>query len=287
VHARRALLVLSAVSGLAACDVLKSATQPSSTVSATTVGYTAIGSSDAAGVGGSVPCVPFTVCPDGTGYVPVVVRRLQAAGKTVTLMNLGIPGAVLGPDTQAMGNSLGRGIPSNFLDNELPFVPHETTVVTIFAGGNDANTMGAALDAGLGGADPTSWLQTQTQNFGRDLRTLVAGIRSRAPQARIVILNLPNLAALPYAAGDTLVEKHTLQRIAVALSAQVNALVSQGVLVVDLMCNSRIYQASAYSGDGFHPNDAGYSSLADVIYPAVATGASTAPSASCGPMTTF
>src|SRR5436190_8571337 len=53
--------------------------------------YTAIGASDAAGIGSSAPCVPFTACPEGRGYVPTLVRSLQAAGRTVTLHNLGIP----------------------------------------------------------------------------------------------------------------------------------------------------------------------------------------------------
>jgi hypothetical protein len=62
------------------------------------VHYTAIGASDAVGVGGSVLCVPFTDCPNGTGYVAVIARELRAGGLTVSLMNLGIPGAVIGPD---------------------------------------------------------------------------------------------------------------------------------------------------------------------------------------------
>ena len=33
-----------------------------------TISYTAIGASDGIGFGGSAPCVPLTVCPNGTGY---------------------------------------------------------------------------------------------------------------------------------------------------------------------------------------------------------------------------
>jgi lysophospholipase L1-like esterase len=269
-----------------ACAQNQSPTQPTP-VPTTGVDYSAIGASDAIGYGGSVPCFPFTACPDGTGYVPVLVRRLQAAGKTVTLLNLGIPGSVLSAEIEALGNSLGRHIPSNFINDEAPFVLRTSTLVTVFAGGNDANTIGAAVKAGLGGDDPTSYVQVLTQDFGRDLVALVGAIRSRAPTARIVILNLPNLAALPYAAGDSPADQRELQLIAVGLSAQVNALTKQGALVIDLMCDSRFYQASIFSSDGFHPNDTGYAYLADLVYAAATTGFAATPQSSCSEMTLF
>jgi hypothetical protein len=53
------------------------------------------------------------------------------------------------------------------------------------------------------------------------------------------------------------------------------------------MCNSKIYAASSYSSDGFHPNDVGYSGLADVVYPAVASGTTSGPNPSCAQMTVF
>src|SRR5262249_19647915 len=84
---------------LTACDNKTTGpTQPQPPPQTNVVSYTAIGASDAIGVGASHECFPFSPCPDGTGYVQVTTKRLQAAGKTVTLLNLGIPGAVLGPD---------------------------------------------------------------------------------------------------------------------------------------------------------------------------------------------
>jgi lysophospholipase L1-like esterase len=250
------------------------------------VSYAAIGASDAIGVGASHECFPFAACPDGTGYVQVTTKRLQAAGKTVTLLNLGIPGSVLGPDIEAIGNSLSRGIPGNFLEREMPFVAHDSTLVTIFAGGNDVNTVAAAVDAGLGGSDPVAYVNTRTNGFGRDLNTLVTGVKGRAPNARIIVLNLPNLAALPYMAGRTPTQRQAVQAMAVAFSAKANALTSQGVLVIDLMCDPRAYIAGNYSGDGFHPNDSGYAFIADLVYNAATIGAA-APRPSCAQMTLF
>jgi lysophospholipase L1-like esterase len=251
------------------------------------VSYTAIGASDASGYGGSVFCAPFTDCPNGTGYVQLIARRLQAAGKTVSLLNLGIPTAVLSPATEALGASLGKDIYGNFLTQEMPFVAKDATLVTVFAGGNDVNTVGAALDAGRGGADNTGYVAAQSQNFGSDLRTLVAGIKARAPQARIVILNLPNMGALPYASGYSLDRRRWLQQIAVGFSAQINALTAQGALVIDLMCDASFYQPSIFSSDGFHPSDAGYQHLADIMYAAITGGSAATPRSSCAQMSVF
>lgn len=279
-------LVLAVLGPLMGCANKSSPTEPNSP-STTEVFYTAIGASDATGYGGSIPCLPYTPCEGGTGYVPVIVRQLEGAGNKVTLMNLGIPGAVVSPEVQALGNLLGRGIYANFLYNEAPFVPRNTTVVTVFAGGNDANTIGAALEAGMATPDANTWVQTETQAFGRDLRTLVATVKDRAAQVRIVFLNLPNLAGLPYASGYTLEQKRWLQLIAVGFSAQINSLVAQGAIVVDMMCDSRFYQSSYYSSDGFHPNDSGYAAMAQLAASAVATGSSSAPKASCVQMVLY
>jgi lysophospholipase L1-like esterase len=251
------------------------------------VSYTAVGASDAIAIGASHECFPFAACPDGTGYVQVTERRLEASGKKVSLLNLGIPGAVLGPDLEAIGNSLGRGIPGNFLERELPFVARDSTLVTIFAGGNDTNTVAAALDAGLGGSDPVAYANTLSNGFGRDLNSLVSGIKGRAANARIIVLNLPNMAALPYMAGRTLTQRQVVQAIAVSFSAKANALSSQGVLVIDLMCDPRSYIAGNYSSDGFHPNDAGYAFIADLVFAAATTGSAAAPRASCAQMAQF
>ncbi len=86
------------------------------------------------GGGISAPCLPFTPCTDGTGYVPVVTRQLRADGHTVTLLNMGIPGAVLSRATQDLGNKYGLGINANFIQDEAQFTLKDSTLVTIFAG---------------------------------------------------------------------------------------------------------------------------------------------------------
>ena len=275
-----------------ACDKIfhnndKSPTAPSGPPAAgSTIVYTAIGASDANGVGSSVPCVPFTDCPAGKGYVPVAVQSLKGQGYTVTLRNLGIPTAVIGPDFQAVGRQYGRTIEANFIDQELPFVLPNSTVVTIFAGGNDVNTITAALGGGAGGSNPTAYIDAQVAAFGADYATIVNGIRDRAASSRIVAINVPNMAALPYLAGGSLSQRQAAQRAAVAMTTTVvNPLAGRGIPVVDAMCDSRSYLSSNYSSDGMHPNDAGYAFLAAEIVRAMTSSSYPAPQTSCPAMT--
>lgn len=246
------------------------------------IAYTAIGASDAVGIGSSAPCIPFTSCPDGRGYVPVVARELERRGRTVTVTNLGVPGAVLSPGIQAIGNQYGRGIPGNFLEQQVPFVPRTSTLVTIFAGGNDANAVATAVSRGAGGGDPDAYIDAQVRTFAADYAAVVRGVRNRAPSARIVVLNLPNLAGAPYTAGFSPTERRWMQRLTVGFSRQgANTLVTQSVTVVDLLCDPRTYDRANFSADGFHPSDAGYAFMAAEIVRAVESDAYPAPASDC------
>lgn len=250
-----------------------------------TIVYTALGASDANGVGSSVQCAPFMDCPNGMSYVNVATRQLQGQGFTVTLRNMGIAGAVISPEFQSLGNQYNRDILANFIVQEAPFTLQESTLVTIFAGGNEVNTITSALGAGAGGSDPIGYIDTQVRMFRTNFATLLEIVRARAPSARIVVLNLPNLGGLPYLAGAPLAQRQAAQRISVGMTTTViNPLVSQNVTVIDMMCDARYYQRSSLSSDGFHPNDAGYSFMAAEVVRA-ATGPYSTPQASCGQMT--
>lgn len=278
-----ALLVLASA-GCAGTSKNPSSPSPSPDPNAP-IYYTAIGASDAAGVGGSVPCLPFTLCPDGTSYVAVIARALAQDGRTVTLMNMGIPGAVLSPRIEALGNSLGRNIPANFIENEAPFTPRGTTHVTIFAGGNDTNTVASAVGNGAGGGNVEAYIDQQIREFSDDLQTLLRIVRERAPAARLVVANLPNFAGMPYTAGYSAADKRIMQRISVGFSTQaINPLAAQGIAVVDLLCDPRFLQPSIYSADGFHPNDTGYAMLAAEMLKALTQANYPAPQTSCSQM---
>jgi lysophospholipase L1-like esterase len=277
-----AAAIVAAAALIAGCaEKGESPAQPSTT-SKESVYYTALGASDAIGVGASVTCLPLLACPDGTGYVPVIARRLGDT-QTVTTTNLGIPAAVLSPEIQELGIRYGRTIPANFIQAELPLVPANTTLVTVFAGGNDTNAIGAAVKGGAAGTtDVRTYIDGQVAQFRASLNSLLGGIRQRAPNARIVVANLPNFAGLPFTQSFSIQDRQVLQRISVGLSTDaVNGLTAQNVSVVDLLCDARAYDSGNYSSDGFHPNDRGYAFIADVFVAAIRSGTLTQPQAAC------
>jgi len=287
----RIALLISVMAMSQACDKLglgKSPTSPTGPPApGATIVYTAVGASDANGVGSSVPCILFDPeCANGMGYVPVAVRQLRTQGFVVTMLNLGIPSAVIGRDFQTLGQQYNRVIAGNFIDQEMSFVQQNASLVTIFAGINEVNVVTAALGGGAGGSDPNAYMDAQVQAFGADYTTLLAGIRARAGSPRFVLLNVPNAAGLPYLAGASLAQRQAAQRISVAMTKTVvDPLVSANLIVVDLMCDPRTYVASNYFSDGLHPNDAGYAFIASEVVRAVTSASYPAPQSSCSPMT--
>jgi lysophospholipase L1-like esterase len=274
--------------GTTGCDKLglgdDSPTAPTGPPSAgSTIRYTPIGASDVTGIGSTAPCVPFTDCPNGNGYAFVAARELRSQGFTVTVTNLGIPTAVISRAFQDLGRQYGHDTAGNFIDQEMPFVPSNTTLVTIFAGANEVNVITAALGRGAGSGDQSGFIDQQVRNFGNDFTTLLAGIRALA-RTKVIVLNVPNLAGMPFLAGASLPQRQAAQRASVRMTTTV-VNVLPDVTVIDLMCDSRMYQPSNYSSDGFHPNDSGYAFIGAEIVSAVTSPSYPAPRSSCSQMT--
>lgn len=277
------------IGGCELLDKVRSPTAPSPTSApappapGVAIHYTALGASEANGVGASVSCPPVLPCDNGTGYVPTLARQLRT-GREVTLTNLGIPAAVLSPSIEMVARQHGREVTGNFIEREMPFVPRNATLVTISGGANDANAVGDAMAQGAAGSDLAGYIDGQARAFGADYDRLVRGVRSRAPAAFLIVVNVPNLAAMPYAARYTPDQRRVLQAIAVAFSREANRQAGSGVAVLDLMCDPALYNPAHFASDGFHPNDAGYAHVATRLE-AIVNGASAQAAASCGPMT--
>jgi lysophospholipase L1-like esterase len=300
------------VSLLAACSS-SSSSPPAKTASTQKlyVSYTAIGASDAVGYGASVPCteaspalVADPTCPEqgASGYVPDIRTDLASYGFVVASLNdLGISGAVIGPDIEATANmydpatcqprTAADAYPANFITNELPSVSASALLVTVFAGGNDVNGIVTALVCGAGGAtqaSQTAFVTQEITQFGNDYAQLLGAVHAKAPEATIVVANIPNFANVPYAFAlssnatiDTEV-RTALDEISVAINTDViNTLASKGIPVVDLQCDPNTYVPSNFYTDGFHPNDAGYGKLAALYVSQLLSNAPAAPQASC------
>jgi lysophospholipase L1-like esterase len=287
----RISLVCALFFAAVACDKLggsgSSPTEPSGPpVAGSTINYSVVGASDAIGYGSSKPCVLYDDC-DGMGYVWVAARSLRSQGFTVNVQQLGIPGAVISRTFEDMAIQYGRNdVLANFIQQEVPFVKKEASLVTVFTGANDVNVVTSALGKGAGGADPTGFIDQSVAGFTSDFATLLAGIRSRSKAARIVVMNLPNLAGLPYLSTASLAQKQAAQRASVRITtAVINP--TPDVTVIDLMCDPRLYQPANLSSDGFHPNDAGYSLLGAEIVKAATSSSYPAPKSSCAQMVLF
>jgi lysophospholipase L1-like esterase len=219
------------------------------------------------------------------GYVFVAARGLRSRGSTVTVTNLGIPTGVISRAFQDLGTQQGRTVLGNFIDQEAPFIPTTTTLISIFAGANEVNVITGALGRGEGGSDPAGYIDQQVRVFGDDFARLLSALRARSPSARIVILNVLNVAGMPFLSGVSLAQRQAAQRASVRMTTTVvNALVSSNVAVIDLMCDARLYDRGIYSGDGFHPNDAGYALLGQEIVNAATSASYPAPRSSCPQM---
>lgn len=280
---RYVALVATAFAAMACSGNDDSPTSP--TPSGNTIVYVVLGASDGIGFGSSIVCAPLEIgCENGTGYAQTIRRRWTADGRTVTFLNRSIPGTVLSQSMADLAMSLGRSDPGH-MSRAGGFIPTNTTHVTIFAGGNDANVIGSAVAAGAGGSDVRGYIDTLVRQWGRDLADLVSRVRNSAPNAVIVAYNLPNLGAAPYMAGRSVQDRSIMQRIATGLADQTNALTGQGVVVVDLLCDPRTLQPSSYSDDGFHPSDAGYALMADLGYAALTSGSAPPPQPNCATRT--
>jgi len=293
---------------LASCSSSSHAASPIPHPRLLQIAYTAIGASDAVGYGASVPCttaspalVADPTCPEAgaSGYVPDIVRDFLKYGFNASLQDLGISGAVIGPDIQAMGNMYDSftgsnacqprtpadRIPANFLQNELPNLNPRATFITIFAGGNDTNAIVNALACGAGGAtvqSQTAFITAQVTAFGHDFATLVGGAHQLAPSATIVVANIPNFANVPYAANAPAPVRQALQAVSVAIDTDViNTVVANGVPVVDVQCNPASYDPANFYTDGFHPNDTGYALLAALFVQQALSNSPAPPQSQC------
>jgi len=272
------------------------------------IAYTAIGASDAVGYGASVPCdttippqVATPTCPGGTGYVPDIAKSLASSGKTVvTLNDLGITGDVIAPDIAALVNQYssaglapcqprtGGAVVGNFITDELPKLTGNETLVTIFAGGNDTNGIvnAAICQVQLGilpAASLPTFLAAQIQAFGVDFVGLVQSIRAKAPNAKIVVANLPNFAGIPFAKVLPPGVQMLLQTVSVGIDTTVYqpAATQSRLPVVDLLCDPSSYVPTNFFVDGFHPNDAGYAAVAGLFVAQISAAIPALPQTSC------
>jgi lysophospholipase L1-like esterase len=153
-------------------------------------------------------------------------------------MNIGISGAHV----------------ERIISDELPYLPPETTLVTLHIGTNDSRAV----------RDPKVSVAEVVTKFETHFDQLLAMIHARAPRARIVLINFPNekyLAATYHVASDVLPRYDATSQI---LDAFIDSHYPK-YAVVDTICNPASYDNNLLWNGGVHPNDAGSAILAQSV----------------------
>jgi lysophospholipase L1-like esterase len=224
--------------------------------------YVAMGDSITFGVGVTQNCHAFPAhpvdiaeyCPDGTSYAILAAKALRDAGIAGHFMNLGISGAHV----------------ERVISDELPYLPPEATLITLYIGTNDSR----------GVRDPKVTAAQVATQFETHFDQLLAMIHARAPQARIVLINFPNekYLAATYHFPDSVVQ--TFDTTSRLMNAFINSHYPK-YAVVDTICNPASYDSRLLWNGGVHPNEAGAAILAQSLVKVLLAKDPLPPPASC------
>lgn len=224
--------------------------------------YVAMGDSITFGVGVSQNCQAFPAhpvdideyCPSGTSYAIRVARSLRNSGVAGRFMNLGISGAHV----------------ERVIADELPYLPSNTTLVTLYIGTNDSRVVRSPKH-------PVSQVVSQ---FETNFDKLLAMIHQKAPNARIVLINFPNekYLAAAYHVPETVLPLY--DATSQILAAFIDSHYPQ-YAVADTICNPTSYDETLHYKGTVHPADAGSALLATSIVDVILPKHPPPPPASC------
>ena len=194
----------------------------------------ALGDSITWGLAASKTCQPQvatpveTSCPDGTSFTAVLARALHASGRSIRIQNVAISGARV----------------SWILADEIKKIAPDVNLITVFVGANDFSDI--------------AFRRGSLADFEHQYSALVAYVVRHFPEARIVLVNVPNVGYLP-CCGDT---RGQGQGTWQAGNAFIDSFANR-FSVVDLVCDATLYQAAMFPAQGgIHPGDVGHARIA-------------------------
>lgn len=176
------------------------------------------------------------------------------------LTNLGIGGEFSGPvDFQQTCTGCARITYGGILADEVPKIPLQTTIVTLYVGTNDRIFLGE-----LGMLPDMSNALTIAQGvaveYDANIKAIVAGVRARVPNARIILATVPNGAWRPTGKTWPLPLRKSITYMSNAFK---KTLVDTGLPVVDLMCEPAMYDDANFGGPtDVHPVASGFAVVA-------------------------
>ena len=211
----------------------------------TPIVYAALGDSITLGGEASTPT---------NDYVSLVGAALNA-----TVTNLGIGSEFSGPVNTTIGTA--TFVSGGVLADEVPRIPANANLVSLLIGTNDLWLAGEQKKAG---GNPAALFPAVSTAYARNLRAIIAGIKARAPGARIVLLTVPN-PAYRYDSGESAAVRAGITATDDAMRQDLKA--TAGAIVVDLQCDPELYTTADYPNPyDLHPNDAGHAEIAkDVL----------------------
>ncbi|MDR3735347.1 MAG: SGNH/GDSL hydrolase family protein [Acidobacteriaceae bacterium] len=224
--------------------------------------YVAMGDSITYGVGIKQNCAAFpahpvdiaSFCPEGQSYAILTALALRKAGVAGHFMNLGIGGAHV----------------ERIIADELPYLPVEATLVTVYIGTNDSRVVKNLKHP----------IADVVQQYEEHYDQLLAMIHARAPKARIVLIDFPNekYLAETYHFPDEVLPRFdaTSQLLAQFIDGHYPK-----YAVVDTICNPKSYDATLLYKGGVHPNEAGAFLLAQDVVRVILADKPPAPPTHC------
>lgn len=201
-------------------------------------------------LGDSITAASYT--PNG---YPVVMGKTLGAEVT----NLGIGGMTAIPYPGHTVNGVQTIAPiAGVLVTEVPKIPLDTDIVTLYIGTNDIWVM--TLDFAPDESNMKTVEARYAAMFAADLNAIVAGIRQRVPKARLVIATVPNRddRSVSWPSRDP--ARQVVTDFSDAIKADV---VATGATVVDLLCEPAMYDETNFPDVyNVHPNDLGQAAIA-------------------------
>jgi lysophospholipase L1-like esterase len=185
-----------------------------------------------------------------TDYVSLIGAALGAQ-----TTDLGIGGQFSGPEDTYYGTV--HIVYAGVLAAEVPGIPLNANLVTLYIGTND---MYLAFSQDLADySNAASVAQATDAYYQANIAGIIAGIKARVPQARIVVATVPNYGwqnghnNVPLALASTAMLADSFKA----------TLIATGLTVVDLLCEPGMYDEANFAAPGNpHPDDAGHAIIA-------------------------
>lgn len=210
---------------------------PTPAVSPAAPVYVALGDSITAGAYGSTYTIPLA----------------QALG--ARLINLGKGGEFSGPmHYQLSCKGCAHLDYDGLLADEVPKIPLDATLVTLYVGTNDMWVAGDRSGDILANYDAAA------RAYDSNIRAIVKAVRLRVPGARIVVATVPNGAHRPAAHAWSPILRQGETNLANSMK---QTLISTGLPIVDLECEPGMYDDANFGGPiDPHPNAKGFAIIA-------------------------